>query len=123
MFFLLLSLWLYHPVKNRNRQNGHLSGLGIMSQAANKMLILLQHIPQEITRDDISRLTSNLTIIKKITIVRNENAPLFNYAWIEITCEHCTQAGLNAICDVLNHRYFHNHRMAAYPVLFSHPGT
>ncbi len=94
-----------------------------MNHNNNKMLILLQHIPMEITRDDIADLTDHLDSITDIIIIKNTTNSLFNYAWIELTCTNCTQAGLTAICDVLNHRYFHDNKILAYPVLFSHSGV
>lgn len=85
-----------------------------------KMLILLQQIPFDITEEDLADIIDHIDIVNNISIVRNHDNPTLSFAWIEITCEQCTQAGLNAICDVLNHRHFKNHPMKAYPVLFSH---
>ncbi len=91
-----------------------------MRDNSNKMLILLQHIPLDMTRDDIADLTDHIKIVTGIKLINNNTNTMLNYAWIELTCNNCTQAGLNAICDVLNHRYFHHSKIQAYPVLFSH---
>jgi len=80
----------------------------------------MQHIPADTDEVDIETLVDHLDVVNHISIVRNHDRPQLSYAWIEITCDNCTQAGLNAICDLLNHRYFRDHPIQAYPVLFSH---
>lgn len=85
-----------------------------------KILILLEHIPDDITEDDIADLIDHMENMNAIHIIHDKNGAEHSYAWIELKDKSCTQAGLNAICNILNHRYFKDYKIQAYPVLFSH---
>ena len=71
-----------------------------------KMLILLEHLPDEITEDDIADLVDHMNSINAIHIIHNKKTAKPDYAWIEFKNKSCTQAGRDAVCNILNHRYF-----------------
>jgi len=92
----------------------------MQSHNGDKILILLQHIPDDITEDDIANLFDHMETMNAIRIIHDKDSAKYSYAWIELKDKSCGQAGLNAICNRLNQCYFKDYKIQAYPVLFSH---
>lgn len=81
------------------------------------MLVQLNNLPNDVTREDIDNLCQHSHLVNSIHVVVNDHSHKA-YAMVDLNCN--SRAGLNAICDVLNHKFLNGHHIMAYPSLYSY---
>jgi hypothetical protein len=81
------------------------------------MLVQLNNLPNDVTREEIDELCEHSQLVNSIHVVKNDHSDKA-FAWVDINCH--SRVGINAICHVLNHKYIHGRHIMAYPSLYSH---